>query len=101
MSRSWILVALALATVASMIGLDWIFPTFMFYTPHPLPEEAFNLVRFKKTVEVILSLLLLSIVVFVLLGKRGGPTEKYWVCVALGIGIGFWCHRDLFYLLTH
>ena len=101
MFRSRVLVVLALATAATMIGLDWIFPTFMFYTPYPLPNKVSNLLRFKKTIEVSLSLILLSIVMFILLWKRSGKVEKQLACVALGVGIGFWFHRDLLYLLSH
>jgi hypothetical protein len=40
-------------------------------------------------------------VVLVVLWKRSVTAEKYLAYFALGAGLGFWLHRDLFYLLLH
>lgn len=55
----------------------------------------------KKTIEISLSVLLLIVVVLVLLWRRSSVAEKYLACGAMGIAIGFWLHRDAFYLLLH
>jgi hypothetical protein len=99
MLTSRVLVAIAFAILAAMILLDWNFPTPLL--PISPSEDISRLLLFKKTIEVSLSLIVASIGVIVLVWKRSGKTEKLLAAGALGVAIGFWLHRDLFYLLTH
>ena len=101
MLTSRVLVAIALAILATMIWLDWNFPTPLFYTPVPGYSPVSSLLLFKKTLEISLSLLLIGMGLVVLFWKKCGNPEKFLMSGALGVVIGFWLHPDLFYLLTH
>ena len=101
MVRSRVLVAIACAVLVAMIGLDWIFPTPLFYSPYALHESVSKFLLFKKTIEISFSTLLITIAVVVLRGKESGKVEKLLACGAIGVSIGFWLHRDLLYLLSH
>jgi len=85
-----------------MFWLDWTLPTYMFYSAFPQSGSDFaKLYVFKKTIELGLSLMTLLSAMFVLLSRRSSQNIKNVACVALGLGIGFWLHRDLIYLLMH
>jgi hypothetical protein len=56
---------------------------------------------FKKSIEVGLSLFLIVITAVVLRLKQSGNAEKLLASVAVGVGVGFWLHRDLIYLILH
>jgi hypothetical protein len=96
MLTSRVLVAIAFAILAAMIWLDWNFPEPLIYT-----HDVSWLLLLKKPIEISLSLIVTSIGVIVLAWKQSGKTEKLLASGALGVGIGFWLHPDLFYLLTH
>ncbi len=102
MLRSRLFSGMVLAILAAMFWLDWNFPTPPFYTPQAPPGgAASNILLFKKTIELSLSLTLLAFVLFILLSKQSAQIARYLACAAIGAGIGFWLHRDLFFLLTH
>ena len=98
---SRVLVGIALTVLAAMIWLDWNFPTPLFYTPISRSDDVSWMLLFKKTIEISLSLGVISIGVIVLVWKRSGNAAKLLAAGALGGVLAFWLHRDLLYLLTH
>jgi hypothetical protein len=74
----------------------------MYYSPYVRSNEAISIMLlFKRSIELGLSLLLAATAVAVLRLKQSGNAEKILASVAMGIGIGFWLHRDLISLLFH
>jgi hypothetical protein len=56
---------------------------------------------FKRSIEIGLALILISVVLVIIRFRQSGPAEKGLGCVSLGIVVVFWLHRGLFYLLLH
>ncbi len=93
---------MAFILLIAMFWLDWNFPTYMYYSPNLGTNETVSIMlRLKKAIELGLSLSLLVITAAVLRLKRSGNAEKFLASVTMGVGIGFWLHRDLIYLLLH
>jgi hypothetical protein len=104
MFKARLLVVIAFLFLLAMVWFDWNLPTYMFYSPvapsEPFPSM-YRIYLFKKSIEVGLSLFLIVITAVVLRLKQSGNAEKLLASVALGVGVGFWLHRDLIYLILH
>jgi hypothetical protein len=64
-------------------------------------SDCFEHPAVQKAIEIGLSLLVATVCVAILVRRRSSNTEKLLARVAMGVGVGFWLHRDLVYLLLH
>lgn len=85
-----------------MVWLGWSFPSYLFYSPNFHNNETVSIMLvFKKAIVLVLSLLLVMVTVVILRLKRSGNVERCLESGEMGVGVGFWLHRDLIYLLLH
>ena len=102
MLKSRILVGIAVLVVIAMVGVDWIFPTYMFYSPRVESSSGpWGLLAFKKQIELALSVLLGLVTAGLLRLRQSGSVERFFASVAIGIAIGLWLHGDMIYLLFY